>query len=61
VDIESAILTGEVRRVERGERRGPKYVIAGRAADLERSVGVVVRFKSKELCAIITGYEIKEK
>lgn len=59
VDIESAVLTGKVRRIETGDPKGRKYVIAGRAADLERRVGVVVRFKSKDRCAIITVYEIK--
>lgn len=61
VDIESGILTGRVRQVQKGDKRGPKYVVEGRAADLRRDIGVVVRFKSKDLCVIITVYETQEE
>ena len=60
LDIESAILTGSLQRAQKGDKRGLKYVIVGHATDLERRVGIVVRFKSKDLCAIITVYEIQE-
>jgi hypothetical protein len=60
LDIESGILTGRLQRVQKGDRRGLKYVIVGRATDLQRRLGVVVRFKSEHLCAIITVYEIQE-
>lgn len=60
VDIESAVLTGKLERVQRDDPRGSKYVIAGLATDLTRRIGVVVRFKSGDLCVIITVYEIQE-
>ena len=61
VDIEAGILTGHVRAVQRGDKRGPKYVIEGKATDQGRDIGIVVRFKSNDLCVIITVYEIQEE
>ncbi len=58
VDIESGILTGTVKQIQKDDKRGPKYVIIGQATDLERRIGIVARFKSKELCVIITVYEV---
>ena len=36
------------------------YVHLGKAADLDRDVGVVVRFAATESCVIITLYEVQE-
>lgn len=58
IDIESAILTGRLVRVEKDDPRGVNHVIVGQAADLRTAVGAVVRFKSKGLCVIITAYEV---
>ena len=60
VDVESAVLTGHLVRVEKDDPRGTKYVIEGRATDLKTRVGIVARFKSRSMCAIITVYETKE-
>ena len=60
VDLESAVLTGILVRVEKDDPRGVKYVIEGQATDLRTRVGIVARFKSPSMCAIITTYEIKE-
>jgi hypothetical protein len=54
VDIESWILTGTVKQIQKDDKRGPKYVIIGQATDLDRRIGIVARFKSKDLCVIIT-------
>jgi len=61
VDIESAILTGKLRRIGRDEGGRKKYVIVGWATDRAREVGVVVKFKSRSWCAIITVYEISKR
>lgn len=50
VDIESAILSGTIIRVEKGDPRGPKYVVVGAASDLQQPVGVIVRFKTPDRC-----------
>jgi hypothetical protein len=49
-----------LKQIQRGDKRGPKYVIVGKATDLDRDIGVVVRFKSKDLRVTITVDEIKE-
>jgi len=58
LDIESGILTGTVKQIQKDNKRGPKYVIIGLATDQERRIGIVARFKSKGLCVIITVYEV---
>lgn len=60
-DIESALLTGDLVRAEKGDPRGTKYVIVGRATDLETAVGVVVRYSSRRVWVIITVYEVQER
>ena len=58
LDIESAVLNGQIIRVERDDPRGTKYIIAGTALDQQTPVGVVGRFTSTESYLIITVYEI---
>ncbi|KAF0247116.1 MAG: hypothetical protein FD180_55 [Planctomycetota bacterium] len=58
IDIESAILTGDIVEVQKGDSRGPKYLIRGLATDLVRQVGVVLRVRVKKTCVIITVYEV---
>ena len=60
IDIESAILTGRIVETQKGDLRGPKYVIRGRATDLVRRVGVVLRIRRKTTCVIIIVYEVAE-
>ena len=61
VDIEHAVLTGRVARIERNDPRGSKYVVEGMATDGMAQVGVVGRFASSGRYLIITVYEIAEK
>lgn len=60
VDVETAILTGEIVREERGDPRGTVYVIKGVATDRATPVGVAVRFNERENVLVITAYEIDE-
>ena len=60
VDIEAAILTGELHRTEY-DPLGRKYVIVGQATDLTRQVGIVFRFTpDSQSGIIITVYEIEK-
>lgn len=54
LDIEKAILSGRVARVEKDDPRGTKYVVVGTATDQRTPVGVVGRY------LIITVYEVTE-
>ena len=58
LDVESAILTGELERVLTQDPRGTRYVVVGKATDQETPVGVVVRFVEHDQLLIITVYEI---
>lgn len=58
LDIEHAVLKGEIRRIERDDPRGIKYVLTGRAVDRGTPVGVVGRFVQEDRFLIITVYEI---
>lgn len=58
VDMEHAVLTGRVARIERDDPRGNKCVIEGMAADGVTPVGVVGRFTGGGRYLIITTYAI---
>ncbi|MFQ5739321.1 MAG: DUF4258 domain-containing protein [Acidobacteriota bacterium] len=58
VDIEHAVPTGRVARMERDDPRGSKYVIEGMATDGTTQVGVVGRFAASDRYLIITVYEM---
>lgn len=60
VDVEQAVLDGQIVRTEKHDPRGTKYVIEGLAADGETSVGVVGRFQGSEHYLIITIYEVSK-
>ncbi|BAY28855.1 hypothetical protein NIES2107_06870 [Nostoc carneum NIES-2107] len=60
LDVEEAILSGQVIRVEKDDPRGTKYVLVGTALDQQTPVGVVGRFTSTERYLIITVYEVTE-
>lgn len=60
LDVEEAILSGQIIRVEKDDPRGTKYVVGGTALDRQTPVGVVGRFASNERYLIITVYEITE-
>jgi hypothetical protein len=56
VDVEAAILSGRVRRMERGDPRGVRYVVVGWADDRRTPVGVVGRFVEESQFLIVTVY-----
>jgi uncharacterized protein DUF4258 len=58
VDIEQALLTGQVVRNEKDDLRGTKYVVEGFAADTQTPIGVVGRFQGGERYVIVTVYEV---
>lgn len=60
LDVEEAILTGQITQVEKDDPRGTKYVVVGTALDRQTPVGVVGRFASSGLYLIITVYEVTE-
>ena len=59
LDVEQALLTGQLLRTEKDDPRGTKYVIEGLATDGKTSVGVVGRFQG-ERYLIITIYEVSK-
>jgi hypothetical protein len=59
LDVESAILTGEIDQTLTKDPRGTRYVVIGNATDQETPVGVVVRFVEHDQLLILTVYEIK--
>jgi Domain of unknown function (DUF4258) len=47
LDVEHAILDGQISRIEKGDPRGTKYVIEGFAVDGQTLVGTVGRFANE--------------
>jgi len=60
LDLEQALLTGQVLRTEKDDPRGTKHVMEGLATDGKTLVGVVGRFQG-ERYLIITIYEVKNE
>ena len=60
LDVEQAVLSGQVVRREKDDPRGTRYVVEGLATDGETSVGVVGRFQGSERYLIVTIYEISK-
>jgi hypothetical protein len=60
LDVEEAVLSGQVIRVEKDDPRGTKYVVVGTAMDRQTPVGVVGRFTSSERYLIVTVYEVTQ-
>ena len=58
LDVEEAILSGRIVRVEKDDPRGTKYVVVGSALDRQTPVGVVGRFASTGRYLIVTVYEV---
>jgi hypothetical protein len=58
LDVESAVLTGEIEQALTQDPRGTRYVVVGKATDQETPVGVVVRFVKHDQLLVITVYEI---
>jgi hypothetical protein len=60
LDVEAAVSSGQIIRVEKDDSRGTKYIVVGTALDLHTPVGVVGRFSSNGRYLIITVYEVTE-
>lgn len=60
LDVEDALLNGEITKTERDDPRGPRYTIVGLAKDEETQVGTVGRFTETNIYLIITVYEVAE-
>ena len=60
LDIEHAVLNGQVVRRHKRDPRGTKYTIQGLALDGERVVGIVGRFPAIDRFLIITVYDISK-
>ncbi|MCC5654087.1 DUF4258 domain-containing protein [Nostoc sp. XA013] len=60
LDVEEAVLKGQVIRVEKDDPRGTKYIVVGTALDQQTPVGIVGRFASNGHYLIITVYEVTE-
>jgi len=61
VDVEQAVLSGQIVEREKDDPRGTKYVIEGAGSDGDTQVGVVGRFHSNERFLIITVYEVSKE
>jgi hypothetical protein len=59
LDVEAALLTGDVDQVLTADPRGTRYVVIGTATDQETPVGVVVRFVEHDQLLVVTVYEVK--
>lgn len=59
LDVEAAILTGEIDQVLTADPRGTRHVVVGKATDRKTAVGVVARFVEGDKLLIVTVYEIK--
>lgn len=57
-DVEHAVLTGSITKIEHDDVRGPRYTIIGGSADEVVRVGVVGRFKETGIFLIITVYAV---
>jgi uncharacterized protein DUF4258 len=58
LDVEHAMLNGQITRTEKDDPRRTKYVVEGTAANQQTPVGVVGRFTSTGRYLIITIYQI---
>lgn len=59
LDIEEAVLNGQVVARHNDDPRGTKYTVEGLALDGERLVGIVGRFHGIDRFLIITVYEVQ--
>ena len=52
LDIEEAVLSGQLVRLEKGDPRGTKYVVVGTALDQQTPVGVVGQGKRTHILTL---------
>jgi hypothetical protein len=55
-DVETAALTGDIVREDKGDPRGTVYVIEGLGTDAQTRVGLAVRFNARGNVLVITAY-----
>jgi len=60
VDVETAILSGEIVREDKGDPRGTIYVLQGVGTDRQTEIGVVARYNERRNLLVITAYKIDE-
>ena len=58
IDVEHAVLNGQIVGRKKDDPRGTKYLVEGAASDGHTQVGVVGRFEGNETYLIITVYEV---
>ncbi len=58
LDVESAVLSGKIKKRQKDDPRGVKYVIRGVGSNQSTPIGVVGRFKETGIFLIITVYAI---
>lgn len=59
LDVESAVLTGDIHSVLTKDPRGTRFVVVGTATDQVTQVAVVARFVEHDQLLIITVYELE--
>jgi hypothetical protein len=59
LDVEAAILTGQIEQKLTNDPRGTRYVITGKATDETTPVSVDVRFVEHDALLVLTVYEMK--
>lgn len=59
LDVESALLTGQLEQTLTHDPRGPRYVVVGHGTDQRTLVGVVARFVKQDEVLVLTVYEVK--
>jgi hypothetical protein len=57
-DVECALLTGELVKIESDALRGSRFTVIGRSEDGRAEVGVVGRFTETGIYLVITVYEV---
>lgn len=60
-DVERALLTGVIHRMDRDDPRGTKYVVQGIGMDGTTPVAVVGRFTGLDRYVIITVYVVTDE
>ena len=61
LDVEAAILTGDIAQTLSRDPRGIRYVVEGVGCDQTTRVAVVVRFVERDQLLVLTVYELKEE
>ena len=59
LDVEAAILTGQIEQRLTKDPRGTRYVVTGKATDETTAVSAVVRFVEHDQLLVLTIYEKK--